>query len=129
MSVTFLFNLVFNFAINKNLSGGNKRKLSVGISILSHPDVIFLDEPSTGMDPYTRRLLLNLLNNGYLKTEKNGNNDNNKKKGIILTTHSLEEVEALCDRIGILIAGIVLYAVGTILSMNVSIKRFEKLDL
>ena len=89
----------------KNLSGGNKRKLSVGISILSHPDVIFLDEPSTGMDPYTRRLLLNLLNNGYLKTEKNGNNDNNKKKGIILTTHSLEEVEALCDRIGILIAG------------------------
>ena len=89
----------------KNLSGGNKRKLSVGISILAKPDVIFLDEPSTGMDPYTRRLLLNILNYGYLKNNDNGINKNEQKKGIILTTHSLEEIEALCDRIGILIDG------------------------
>ena len=91
----------------RNLSGGNKRKLSVGISIIGKPNVIFLDEPSTGMDPYTRRLLLNILNYGYLKNQTNGgNNENNaQNKGIILTTHSLEEVEALCDRIGVLIDG------------------------
>ena len=89
----------------RNLSGGNKRKLSVGISIIGKPNVIFLDEPSTGMDPYTRRLLLNILNYGYLKNQSNGNNTNAQKKGIILTTHSLEEVEALCDRIGVLIDG------------------------
>ena len=95
----------FRNVLCKNLSGGNKRKLSVGISILAKPDVIFLDEPSTGMDPYTRRLLLNILNYGYLKNNNNGINKDEQKKGIILTTHSLEEIEALCDRIGILIDG------------------------
>ena len=95
----------FGDVVCENLSGGNKRKLSVGISILAKPDVIFLDEPSTGMDPYTRRLLLNLLNYGYLKNKNNGKVEETKKKGIILTTHSLEEIEALCDRIGILIDG------------------------
>ena len=88
----------------KNLSGGNKRKLSVGISILSSPDIILLDEPSTGMDPFSRRLLLNLLNYGYLKDKENGK-DEKRKKGIILTSHSLEEIEALCDKVGILING------------------------
>ena len=95
----------FKDVLCKNLSGGNKRKLSVGISILARPNVIFLDEPSTGMDPYTRRLLLNLLNYGYLKSKKNGNFDIIENKGIILTTHSLEEIQALCDRVGILING------------------------
>ena len=95
----------FRNVLCQNLSGGNKRKLSVGISILAKPDVIFLDEPSTGMDPYTRRLLLNILNYGYLKNKNNGRVEDDTKKGIILTTHSLEEVEALCDRIGILIDG------------------------
>ena len=60
----------------KNLSGGNKRKVSVGISIICHPNVIFMDEPSTGKDPYARRLLLNLLHKSYLKNE----DKNNKKK-------------------------------------------------
>ena len=95
----------FENVLCKNLSGGNKRKLSVGISILARPNVIFLDEPSTGMDPYTRRLLLNLLNYGYLKNNNNGITEIIDKKGIILTTHSLEEIEALCDRVGILING------------------------
>ena len=95
----------FENILCKNLSGGNKRKLSVGISILARPNVIFLDEPSTGMDPYTRRLLLNLLNYGYLKNKKNGKSEFIDDKGIILTTHSLEEIEALCDRVGILING------------------------
>ena len=103
------FDAIFEYlTVEENIfffGGGNKRKLSVGISILAKPDVIFLDEPSTGMDPYTRRLLLNILNYGYLKNNDNGINKNEQKKGIILTTHSLEEIEALCDRIGILIDG------------------------
>ena len=90
----------------KNLSGGNKRKLSVGISIICHPNVIFMDEPSTGMDPYTRRLLLNLLHRSYLKNEDISNKkEEYKQRAIILTTHSIEEVEALCDKIGILVDG------------------------
>ena len=54
--------------ISQQLSGGNKRKLSVGISILCRPMLILMDEPSTGMDPYSRQLLLDLLHNAYLKT-------------------------------------------------------------
>ena len=87
----------------KNLSGGNKRKLSVGISIMCYPNVIFMDEPSTGMDPYTRRLLLDLLNKAYLKNQNIKEiKDEDLRRAIILTTHSIEEVEALCDKIGIL---------------------------
>ena len=90
----------FRYYKCKNLSGGNKRKVSVGISIISQPDVIFMDEPSTGMDPFTRKLLLNLLHNAYLKNKSKG-----KQKAIVLTTHSIEEIEALCDKIGILVNG------------------------
>ena len=90
----------------KKLSGGNKRKLSVGISIMGYPNIIFMDEPSTGMDPYTRRLLIDLLNKAYLKNKSSEyNKDEDIKRGIILTTHSIEEVEALCDKIGILMKG------------------------
>ena len=90
----------------KNLSGGNKRKLSVGISIMCYPNVIFMDEPSTGMDPYTRRLLLDLLNKVYLNNQYSQyKSEVEKQRAIILTTHSIEEVEALCDKIGILVNG------------------------
>ena len=84
------------------LSGGNKRKLSVGISILSKPCVILMDEPSTGMDPYTRRLLMDFLYKAYLK---NYGSKNNNRCSIVLTTHSIEEAEALCDKIGFLHKG------------------------
>ena len=84
------------------LSGGNKRKLSVGISIISKPCVILMDEPSTGMDPYTRRLLMDFLYKAYLK---NYNNKKENRCSIVLTTHSIEEVESLCDKIGILYNG------------------------
>ena len=97
--------LKFKYYKCKELSGGNKRKLSVGISIMSQPNVIFMDEPSTGMDPYTRRLLLDLLHKAYLKNLNNESKEEYKQKAIILTTHSIEEVESLCDKIGILIKG------------------------
>ncbi|CAD6251449.1 unnamed protein product [Miscanthus lutarioriparius] len=70
-------------------SGGMKRRLSVAISLIGDPKVVYLDEPSTGLDPASRSALWNAL-----KFAK-------KDKAIILTTHSMKEAEALCDRIGI----------------------------
>ena len=90
--------------LSRDLSGGNKRKLSVGIALIIRPNVILLDEPSTGMDPYTRRLLIKFLYRAYLK--KYPKEDRNKNPhSIVLTTHSIEEAESLCDKIGILVSG------------------------
>jgi ABC-2 type transport system ATP-binding protein len=74
-----------------NLSGGLKRRVLVGIAALSHPPVMVLDEPTTGLDPQSRRSLWSLLRR-Y------------KQEGsfVLLTTHSMEEAEALCDRVGII---------------------------
>ena len=125
----------------KKLSGGNKRKLSVGISIMGYPNIIFMDEPSTGMDPYTRRLLMDLLNKAYLKNQSSKSNKNeNDKRGIILTTHSIEEVEALCDKIGILQKGSINNErIGTIndivqkyskcIELNVEFKKINYIDI
>jgi len=77
----------------KNYSGGNKRKLSLALTLISSPKVIFLDEPSTGMDPVTKRKMWDILSE--LK----------KKHAILLTTHSMEEADALCTRIGIMVSG------------------------
>ena len=76
-------------------SGGNKRKLSVALALLGtpHGGAVFLDEPSTGMDPGTRRFLWS-----FLQATRVG-------RAVIITTHSMEEADALCDRIGIMIAG------------------------
>eukprot|EP01100_Stratorugosa_tubuloviscum_P010335 TRINITY_DN4406_c1_g2_i2.p1 TRINITY_DN4406_c1_g2~~TRINITY_DN4406_c1_g2_i2.p1 ORF type:complete len:802 (+),score=276.07 TRINITY_DN4406_c1_g2_i2:57-2462(+) len=76
-----------------NYSGGMKRKLCVSIAFLGDPKVVFLDEPSTGMDPLTRRKLWELI-----KSKK-------KNCVVILTTHSMEEADALCERIGIMTCG------------------------
>jgi len=78
-----------------NLSGGNKRKLCVALSILMGNEIIFLDEPSSGMDPRARRELWKLISDQT--TVKNNS--------IILTTHSMEEAERVCGRIGIMVKG------------------------
>ena len=92
----------FKNEISKNLSGGNKRKLSVGISLISKPNIIFLDEPSTGMDPYTRISLMDILNKAYLKSI---DDEDKSQRSMVLTTHSIEEAEVLCDEICILNKG------------------------
>mmetsp|Transcript_25625 Transcript_25625/g.41335 ORF Transcript_25625/g.41335 Transcript_25625/m.41335 type:complete len:427 (-) Transcript_25625:250-1530(-) len=74
-------------------SGGNKRKLSVGIALVGGPPIVFLDEPSTGMDPVSRRFMLNLISSTL------------SGRSVVLTTHSMEECEALCARIGIMVSG------------------------
>ena len=74
-------------------SGGMKRRLSVAISFIGNPAVVYLDEPSTGLDPASRRQLWAMI----LRAKAN--------KTLILTTHSMEEAEVLCDRIGIMSQG------------------------
>lgn len=78
-------------------SGGNKRKLSVAIAMIGEPSIVFLDEPSTGMDPVARRFMWEIISDIVTKREK---------CSLILTTHSMEECEALCTRIGIMVGGV-----------------------
>ncbi len=80
----------------QTLSGGNKRKLSVAMALIGNPPVIFLDEPSAGMDPQARRFMWQVI----AKVSKH-----QKKSAVILTTHSMEEVEALSDKLGIFVRG------------------------
>jgi ATP-binding cassette subfamily A (ABC1) protein 3 len=75
-----------------NLSGGNKRKLVCAMSLLACPSVEFLDEPSTGVDPVSRRSLFKMLKNL-------------KNSSLVLTTHRMDEAESLCDNIAIMING------------------------
>jgi ATP-binding cassette subfamily A (ABC1) protein 1 len=79
-----------------SLSGGNKRKLSVAIAMIGNPKIIFLDEPSTGMDPVSRRFMWDVIANISTRS---------KASTIVLTTHSMEESEALCTRVGIMVGG------------------------
>lgn len=78
-------------------SGGNKRKLSVAMAMIGEPSIVFLDEPSTGMDPVARRFMWEVISDIVIKREK---------CSLILTTHSMEECEALCTRIGIMVGGV-----------------------
>ncbi|KAG8195500.1 hypothetical protein JTE90_010802 [Oedothorax gibbosus] len=75
-------------------SGGNKRKLSTAIALVGNPSVVFLDEPTTGMDPKARRFLWNCI----IDIVKEG-------RSVILTSHSMEECEALCTRLAIMVNG------------------------
>lgn len=75
----------------KNLSGGQAQRFSIVAAIVNDPQIVFLDEPTTGLDPNIRRELWDLIK----KINKQG-------KTIILTTHYMEEAEELCDRIGIM---------------------------
>lgn len=77
----------------KSLSGGMQRKLSIAMALITNPEILFLDEPTLGLDVQARRNLWNTIR------ELKG------KITIILTTHYMEEAEALADRIGIMTQG------------------------
>ncbi|EGR31657.1 hypothetical protein IMG5_105060 [Ichthyophthirius multifiliis] len=85
-------------------SGGNKRKLSVAIAMIGNPSIIFLDEPSTGMDPAARQFMWKVIKR--ISTV-------NKHSSIILTTHSMEEAEQLSSKMAIQVDG-QLKCLGTI---------------
>uniref|UniRef100_A0A4X2LSZ3 P-type phospholipid transporter n=1 Tax=Vombatus ursinus TaxID=29139 RepID=A0A4X2LSZ3_VOMUR len=75
-------------------SGGNKRKLSTAIALIGCPPLVLLDEPTTGMDPQSRRLLWNTI----VSIIREG-------RAVVLTSHSMEECEALCTRLAIMVKG------------------------
>lgn len=78
----------------KGLSGGQKQRLAIALAIIHDPDIIFLDEPTTGLDPQARRTLWDII-----ETLKS------KGKTIVLSTHYMDEAHVLCDRIGIMDQG------------------------
>uniref|UniRef100_A0A8C1UG03 P-type phospholipid transporter n=1 Tax=Cyprinus carpio TaxID=7962 RepID=A0A8C1UG03_CYPCA len=75
-------------------SGGNKRKLSTAIAMIGCPALLLLDEPTTGMDPHSRRFLWNSI----MSVIQGG-------RAVVLTSHSMEECEALCTRLAIMVNG------------------------
>jgi ABC-2 type transport system ATP-binding protein len=78
----------------KTLSGGMKRRLQIARALLHNPQILFLDEPTVGLDPQTRRRLWEIIQRL-----------NQQGMTMLLTTHYMDEVEYLCDRIGILDQG------------------------
>lgn len=90
----------------RTLSGGMQRRLSIAMALISYPQILFLDEPTLGLDVLARRELWRIIQS--LKD----------RVTMILTTHYLEEVEALSDRVGIMSNG-KLIAVGTVAELTV----------
>jgi ABC-2 type transport system ATP-binding protein len=77
------------------LSGGNKRKLCTALTLLCNPKLAYYDEPTTGLDPVTRRNLLNLIRAS--------------NSSVLFTTHRLDEAEYLCSNVAIMQHGKILY--------------------
>lgn len=101
-------------AYTVNLSGGQRQKLALGIALLNDPQVLLLDEPTTGLDPNARREIWEIL----LKLKKD------KGTTLILTTHYMEEAEQLCDRIVIIDSGRIL-GDGTLESLLATFSKGE----
>ncbi|KAF4718957.1 hypothetical protein FOZ62_025447 [Perkinsus olseni] len=79
------------------LSGGNQRKVCVGMALVGHPPIVFLDEPTTGVDPEARRRIWDVIHKiAY---------DRCKTSAVILTTHSMEEADAVCETMAIQVDG------------------------
>ena len=87
---------------SQDLSGGQRQRLSVALALVGDPEIVFLDEPTTGMDPAARRALWDVVTG--LRTEG---------RSVLLTTHYMEEAEILCDRIAIMDHGKIL-ELGTV---------------
>jgi ABC-2 type transport system ATP-binding protein len=116
----------------RTLSGGMKRRLQIARALLHQPQILFLDEPTVGLDPQTRRRLWEII-------------QDLKEQGmtILLTTHYMEEAEFLCDRIGIMNNGSLIeigtptelrqkYGLAVVVSQNdqhIGYKFFETFDL
>lgn len=82
---------------NNRLSGGQRQRLMLALALLNRPELVFLDEPSTGLDPQSRRHLWQIVKD----IKRDG-------KTIIMTTHSMEEAEFLCDTIAIMDQGLII---------------------
>src|SRR5690348_5176970 len=95
-STLFPYTTLFRSAKNKfkEMSGGQKQRFSIATTLINQPKIIFLDEPTTGLDPQARRNLWELIKNI-------------RQKGttVIITTHYMDEAEYLCDRVAIMDEG------------------------
>lgn len=112
------------------LSGGNKRKLCVAIALVGNPPIIFLDEPSAGMDPEARRFMWSVV----AKIAER------KTSAVVLTTHSMEEAEALSTKMGIMVKGGVFkcfgssqhiknkFGTGFVIEIKIRTLQLEELD-
>jgi ABC-2 type transport system ATP-binding protein len=101
----------------ENLSGGQKQKMGLALSLVNSPEILFLDEPTTGLDPNARRAVWDVIR----KFKTSG-------KTIILTTHYLEEAEHLSDRVAIMDHGRII-AIGTSGEIIASFGSGERLDV
>ena len=100
----------------KELSGGQKQRFSIATTLINQPKIVFLDEPTTGLDPQARRNLWDLIRN-----------IRDKGTTVIITTHYMDEAEQLCDRIAIMDEGeIIALASPDELSDNLVASGFER---
>jgi ABC-2 type transport system ATP-binding protein len=99
-------------ARSMNLSGGQQQRLSIALALVNDPELLFLDEPTTGLDPQARRSLWDLIKGLQAKG-----------KSIMLTTHYMEEAAELCDRVAIMDHGHIL-EMGTV--QDLIRKRFKE---
>jgi ABC-2 type transport system ATP-binding protein len=84
-------------AFHMTLSGGQQQRLAIALALVNDPELVFLDEPTTGLDPQARRSLWDVIR--HMKGEG---------RTVILTTHYMEEAETLCDRLAIMDHGQIL---------------------
>uniref|UniRef100_A0A673MZH2 ATP-binding cassette sub-family A member 5-like n=1 Tax=Sinocyclocheilus rhinocerous TaxID=307959 RepID=A0A673MZH2_9TELE len=102
----------------KNLSAGLKRKLCFALSMLGNPQIVLLDEPSTGMDPKSKQRMWRAIRAAF----------KNKQRGALLTTHYMEEAEAVCDRVAIMVSG-QLRCIGSIQHLKGKFGRGYSLEI
>ncbi|XP_052427198.1 cholesterol transporter ABCA5 isoform X1 [Carassius gibelio] len=102
----------------KNLSAGLKRKLCFALSMLGNPQIVLLDEPSTGMDPKSKQRMWRAIRAAF----------KNKQRGAIFTTHYMEEAEAVCDRVAIMVSG-QLRCIGSIQHLKGKFGRGYSLEI
>ena len=108
-------------AQTRTLSGGQQQRLSVALALVNDPELVFLDEPTTGLDPAARRSLWEVI--GRLR---------DRGRSVLLTTHYMEEAEVLCDRVAIMDHGRILDSgtVGELVSrrFHERVVRFERIE-
>jgi ABC-2 type transport system ATP-binding protein len=108
-------------AQTRTLSGGQQQRLSVALALVNDPELVFLDEPTTGLDPAARRSLWEVI--GRLR---------DRGRSVLLTTHYMEEAEVLCDRIAIIDHGRIV-DIGTVQELvsrrfHERAVRFERIE-
>ncbi|XP_051523349.1 cholesterol transporter ABCA5-like isoform X1 [Myxocyprinus asiaticus] len=102
----------------KHLSAGLKRKLCFALSMLGNPQIVLLDEPSAGMDPKSKQRMWRAIRAAF----------KNKQRGALLTTHYMEEAEAVCDRVAIMVSG-QLRCIGSIQHLKGKFGRGYSLEI